>query len=102
MARPPWSDDLFDGATFIGPLSRLAGADDPPEWNGIGGPNYYHDKAYYLHQPDDRKEVDKKWLELMLLACDALADQKRAKTMRQMAWMRYAFVRAFGWWWWVS
>ena len=93
---------LFRSATFIGPLSVLVGNDDPPEWNGIGGPNYYHDKHYVTHDPDDQKAVDDKWLELMLLAAEVVRsyDPARAAVMIKKAHTRYAVVRALGWIWW--
>lgn len=100
----PWDDSMFDGATGIGSLLRLTGGDDPPEWDGIGGPNYYHDRAYHEHRPNDRKAVDKKWRELMELAADALAgsDPARQALLRRKAKTRYHFVRLVGWWWWMT
>ena len=95
---------MFDGATFIGPLSQIADADDPPEWNGIGGPNYYHDRAYYERRPNDRALVDRTWLGLMMLAADGLAgsNPERCKSMRKMARLRYGVVRTIGWIWWYT
>mgnify|MGYP003333156002 CR=1 FL=1 len=94
---------MFDGATGIGPALRLAGGDDPPEWDGIGGPNWYHDRAYYEHRPNDRAEVDRNWFNLMMLAADALegSNPDRADLLRRKAKLRYAVVRAVGWYWWM-
>lgn len=98
--REPWRDDMFDGATFIGPLSALAGADDPPEWNGKGGPNYFHDKAYH-ERAMTRKQADDKWYELMNLAAEALPEPRRTKLLK-LARDRYRVVRLVGWIWWMT
>lgn len=93
---------MFDGATFIGPLNHIVGGDEPEEWNGKGGPNYFHDKAYYERDKRGRKWVDDKWLELMLLAAAGLigSDPERAELLRKEAITRHVFVRAFGGLWW--
>jgi hypothetical protein len=100
MPREPWSDDKFDGATFIGPLNKLVGGDEPAEWNAIGGPNYYHDRAYYERRPNDRALVDRIWFRMMIAKADELTDPVRRDLLRRKARTRYAIVRAIGWLWW--
>ena len=102
--RPPWNDSMFDGATFIGPLNHFFGNDEPVEFDGIGGPNYFHDKNYYERNPKGREWVDAKWLELMLLAAEGLrgSNPERADHLIKVAHERYCVVRTWGWIWWET
>ena len=96
MNKPPWRDSMFDGATFIGPLMRATGGDEPPEfyWS-----NYFHDKGYY-EKIRPRSEVDWDFYASMITAAEACPDPKRRSALLRKAKLRYAVVRKVGWLWW--
>lgn len=79
--KEPWTDRMSDGCTLVS---------DPPETVRCC---IAHDKAYYHAEGGaaGRRKADRAFLECM-----------KAAGWTWRAYLRYAGVRLFGWWFWYS
>ena len=90
---------MFDGATFIGPLMRLTGGDEPPEFYWA---NYWHDRNYYERPAGlTRAQADRNFYDRMVYASAEVPEPRRTTLLRK-ARTRYYAVRLAGWFWWAS
>ena len=93
-----WDDSLSDGCSGIDGLLILTGGERPPE---LRAACIQHDRDYY-ERVKSRRQADQDFLKAMTSAANSVADAARRQNLLRRARLRYAVVRAVGWWWWIT